>query len=214
LGKNARHAAIALLVTLGSVATPSAGPLRISSPSFAQDGVMPPELTCDGAGVNPELRFDGVPAGAKSLVVIAVDPDVPRSIKSDGRFLHWALWDLPPDTGRIAVGQRLRGLNESGPGGYVAACPPNGEHRYVFQLYALDTLIGNARISNEADLRRAMEGHVLDQAELVGRYTIRLFRIVRVVLPAIVLLIVIAVAYRVMARRRSSAAPKPLTPNL
>jgi phosphatidylethanolamine-binding protein (PEBP) family uncharacterized protein len=112
-----------------------AGELRITSPSFEQNAVMPPGLTCDGSG---------------------------------GQYLHWALWDLPPETTRIA-GQRLRGLNENGPGGYLPACPPNGEHRYVFQLCALDALIGNPRISNEADLRRAMEGHVLDQAELVGR---------------------------------------------
>jgi Raf kinase inhibitor-like YbhB/YbcL family protein len=203
LGKNSRHAAIAILALLARAAILSAGELRIDSPSFEQNAVLPPQFTCDGTGTSPALRFSGAPPGTRSLVLIVVDPDVPRSIKADGRYLHWALWDMAADRKEIIEGQRARGLNENGPGAYIPACPPNGEHRYVFQLYALNSAIGRAAISNEADLRRAMEGHVLDQAELVGRYTTRSFRIMRMVIGGIVLLIVVALVYRVVARRRS-----------
>jgi Raf kinase inhibitor-like YbhB/YbcL family protein len=203
LRKKARHAAIAgLLIAVGPTAT--AGELRITSPSFQQNAVIPPEFTCDGAGTSPALRFSGAPAAAKSLVLIVVDPDVPTAIKADGRYLHWALWGLSPDRTGIVEGQTARGLNENGPGGYIPACPPNGEHRYVFQLFAIDSIIGDAGIASEADLRRAMDGHILDQAELVGRYTTQMFRITRMVVIAVVLLVGLAVLYRVVVRRRTS----------
>jgi Raf kinase inhibitor-like YbhB/YbcL family protein len=208
LGKNIRPAAIALLVTLGSVATLAAGTLRISSPSFEQNAVVPPQFTCDGAGTSPPLQFNGAPPGTRSLVLIVVDPDVPRSIKPDGRFLHWAVWDLAATRKEFAEGQRALGLNENGPGGYIPACPPNGEHRYVFQLYAINSVIGKASISNEADLRRAMEGHILDQAELVGRYTTRAFRSLRMAAAGVVAIIALAVIYRVWSRRRALAASR------
>jgi Raf kinase inhibitor-like YbhB/YbcL family protein len=193
-----------LLVALASGVVATAGDLRITSPGFEQNAVMPPGPTCDGNGASPELQFHGVPAAAKSLVLIVVDPDVPRAIKSDGRYLHWALWDLPPDTTNLAGGQGRKGLNESGRGTYIAACPPNGEHRYVFQLFALDTTLGHASIASEADLRRGMEGHVLEQAELVGRYTTRAFRVVRVVL-VLIGAIVAAMAVRFVVLRRRAA---------
>jgi len=206
LGKNRRHAAIVImLVTAASAALSGAGELRITSPSFEQNAVIPSQFTCEGPGLNPALQFGGVPAAAKSLVLIVYDPDVPKAIKSDGRYLHWALWDLSPDTRGIVEGHRARGLNENGPGGYIPPCPPNGEHRYVFQLYALDTLLGDTRIAREADLRRAMEGHVLDQNELVGRYTTRMFRIVRFGLAVVALLVVFFVVRRVIAGRRAQA---------
>lgn len=207
MGTNTRHAAIgALLISVASNAI-AAGSLRISSPSFQQNETMPPEFTCDGEGTSPALRFSGAPAAAKSLVLIVVDPDVPRVIKADGRYLHWALWDLSPGRTEIVQGQRARGLNENGAGGYIPACPPNGEHRYLFQLFAIDSVLGDARFSGEADLRRAMEGHVLDQAELVGRYTTRSFRTMRMIVGSVVLLIVLALIYRIVARRRRSLPP-------
>jgi len=202
-----RHAAIAaLLISVASNAI-AAGSLRISSPSFQQNETMPPEFTCDGEGTSPALRFSGAPAAAKSLVLIVVDPDVPRAIKADGRYLHWALWDLSPGRTEIVQGQRARGLNDNGAGGYIPACPPNGEHRYVFQLFAIDSVLGDARFSGEADLRSAMEGHVLDQAELVGRYTTRSFRTMRMIVGAVVLLTVLALVYRVVTRRRRTMSP-------
>ena len=202
MGKNGRHAAIAvLLVTAASAALSGVGELRITSPSFEQNAVIPSQFTCDGPGMNPALRFGGIPGAAKSLVFIVYDPDVPKAIKSDGRYLHWALWDLSPDTPGIVERHRAQGLNENGPGGYIPPCPPNGEHRSVFQLYALDTRLGDTRIAREGDLRRAMEGHVLDQNELVGRYTTRMFRIVRFGLAVVALLVAFFVIRRLIARR-------------
>src|SRR5262249_55204974 len=149
VGKNACHAAITgLVLTLGSTAGLAApGTLRISSPSFQPDAALPASATCDGAGGMPELQIAGGPPAGKSLVLIVVDPDVPKAIKSDGRYLHWAVWDLPPDTGTLANLSGARSMNENGGGGYIPACPPNGEHRYVFQLFALDTRFGNTRIT-------------------------------------------------------------------
>ena len=134
-----------------------------------------------------------------------VDPDVPTSIKPDGRYLHWALWNLSASRTEIIEGQRALGLNENGPGDYLPPCPPNGEHRYVFQLYAIDFVIGNASISSEADLRRVMDGHILEQSELVGRYTVQSFRRTKNLVMAIGVLLGLYVSYRVWLRIRAAA---------
>jgi Raf kinase inhibitor-like YbhB/YbcL family protein len=194
LGKSAHHAAIAILMLM-TAASLSAGSLQIASPSFNQNEVLPEQFTCDGAGTSPALQFSGAPRGTRSLVLIVVDPDVSRSIKPDGRFLHWALWNLAANRTEIIEGQRALGLNENGPGDYLPPCPSNGEHRYLFQLYAIDYVIGNRRISNEADLRAAMEGHVLEHAELVGRYTIQSFRKERNIVVAVVSLLALIGIY-------------------
>ncbi len=142
---------------------------ELSSPAFGANQKIPAKYTCHGAGTSPPLQVTDVPASTMSMALIVYDPDVPRSIKSDGRYFHWGLWNLSPTTALIKE-SRGGGINETGSGGYVAPCPPNGEHRYIFQLFALDTSIGDATIANEADLRHAMQGHIIEQAELVGRY--------------------------------------------
>ena len=88
-----------------------AAALSVSSPAFQQNGSIPPAFTCDGAGKNPELQIGGVPAAAKSLALIVFDPDVPKAIKSDGRYLHWALWNLAP-TSAVIEESRGGGLSE------------------------------------------------------------------------------------------------------
>jgi Raf kinase inhibitor-like YbhB/YbcL family protein len=174
--------------------------MRISSPAFEHNALFPPKFTCDGAGTNPALQISGVPPAAKSLALIVFDPDVPRSIKTDGRYLHWALWNLAPDTAAIAEG-RGGGLSEGGGSGYVPACPPSGEHRYVFRLFALDRSLGTERIASEAALQRAMEGHVIEQAELVGRYTRGGSWLNFILLGAFALALVVIVSRFVAARR-------------
>jgi Raf kinase inhibitor-like YbhB/YbcL family protein len=169
--------------------------LSISSPGFQQNGLLPAAYTCDGAGTNPALRFGGVPPGTKSLALIVFDPDVPKYARTDGRFLHWMLWHLPADTAGIEEG-RGGGVSEGGRSGYVGACPPSGEHRYIFELFALDVGLGDVRIVSENELRRAMDGHVIAQAELVGRYTTRSSRILTIAL------IVFAMAAVVIVFRR------------
>jgi Raf kinase inhibitor-like YbhB/YbcL family protein len=194
LGKNFWHAGVATVLSIGS--------LQITSPSFNQNDVLPVQFTCDGEGKSPALRFSGAPRGTRSLVLTVVDPDVPTSSKADGRYLHWALWNLSANRTEIIEGQSALGLNENGPGGYIPPCPPNLEHRYIFQLYAIDFVIGNARISSEADLRRAMDGHILEQSELVGRYTVQSFRRTRNLLVAIGALFGLFVSYRAWLRIR------------
>lgn len=190
---------VALLMTAVSA---SARSLEISSPSFNQNEVLPAKFTCDGSGISPALQFSGAPRGTRSLVLIVVDPDVPRSIKPDGRFLQWALWNLAANRTEIIEGQRALGINDNGDGGYVAPCPTNGEHRYLFQLYAIDFVIGNARISSEADLRSTMDGHILDQSELVGRYTLQSFRDTRNLVVAIAVVLALFALYVVWRRVR------------
>ena len=175
--------------------------LSISSPSFQQNAALPEKFTCDGAGTNPALQFSGVPATAKSLALIVFDPDVPKMLKEDGRWLHWALWNLAPNAPGIAEGYG-GGLSEGGGAGYVPACPPNGEHRYIFQLFALDISLGDAKIARESELRRAMDGHILEQAELVGRYSSRTSRLFTTVGLAIVAVVVLVLVYRLTKRRR------------
>ena len=200
--RNARHAV--LVTVLMTAASASAGSLQISSPSFNQNDVIPAQFTCDGAGSSPALRFSGAPRGARSLVLIIVDPDVPKSIKPDGRYLHWALWNLSANRTEIIEGQRALGLNDNGPGNYIPPCPPYGEHRYLFQLYAIDYVIGSASISSEADLRRVMEGHILEQSELVGRYTVQSFRRTRNIIVAIAVLLALVVISRVWWRMQQA----------
>jgi Raf kinase inhibitor-like YbhB/YbcL family protein len=192
---------VGLLAAFSSVTADS---LQIESPSFKQGEVLPAEFTCDGAGASPALQFSGAPARTRSLVLIVVDPDVPKTINPDGRYLHWAVWDLAPGRTGIVAGQSARGLNQNGPGGYIPPCPPTGEHRYVFQLFAINSVLGDKAFSGEADLRRAMEGHVLDQAELVGRYKTRSFRSTEWKLGGLALMLGLAVLYRVVTSRLPS----------
>ena len=198
MGQHARY--VTFVTVLMTAMSASAGSLQITSPSFNQNEVIPAQFTCDGAGPSPALRFSGTPRGARSLVLIVVDPDVSTSVKPDGRYLHWALWNLSANRTEIIEGQRALGLNGNGPGGYIPPCPPYGEHRYLFQLYAIDFVIGNASISSEADLRRAMEGHVVEQAELVGRYSAQSYRRIRSLVVTIAVLLVLVVIYRVWPR--------------
>jgi len=187
-----------------TAASASTGSLQITSPSFNSNDVIPARFTCDGAGTSPALQFSGAPRGAKTLVLIVVDPDAPTSIKPDGRYLHWALWNLSPGRTEIIEDQRALGLNDNGPGGYIPPCPRFGEHRYLFQLYAINVVIRNASISSEGDLRRAMEGHILEQSELVGRYTAQSFRRTRNLVIAIVILLALVVMYRAWPRIRAA----------
>ena len=156
---------------LAAVVAMSAAGLQISSPAFQNNGVIPAKYTCDGAGTNPALQFGGVPAKAKSLALIVEDPDVPKNLKADGMFDHWVLWDIAPTAKGIAEGDGKGGMNETGTAGFMGPCPPDREHRYFFKLFALDTKLTGAKIAGKKDLEKAMDGHVLEKAELVGRYT-------------------------------------------
>jgi Raf kinase inhibitor-like YbhB/YbcL family protein len=134
----------------------------ITSPSFHANESIPPKFTCDGSSSNPELRFSGVPGSAKSLALIVFDPDVPKSIKVDGRYLHWAVWNLAPQTAAIPErdGRHQRERSD----GVRPPCPPGGAPLRVSTVRA--RYDAAQRGLSETDL----EGHVIEQAELVGRY--------------------------------------------
>jgi len=166
--KQAVGIAATLMLVLGS--SLSAATLQITSTAFPAGGAIPAKYTCDGAGPNPPLAFSGAPAKTQSLVLIVDDPDVPKSLMPSGVFDHWLIWDIAPTSKGFAEGEGKGGVNGMGQAGFMGPCPPDREHRYFFKLYALDVKLTGAKISNKKDLEEAMKGHVLEQAELMGRY--------------------------------------------
>ena len=148
--------------------------MEIKSPAFAHGDSIPPKYTCDGADVSPPLSFAGVPAGAKSLALIADDPDAPA-----GTWVHWVVWNIPAGAKSLEEGVPARealpngarqGINDFRRIGYGGPCPPSGTHRYFFKLYALDTMLDLPASTTKQDLEKGMQGHTLAQAELMGRY--------------------------------------------
>ena len=143
--------------------------MLITSPAFEQHQPIPQKYTCQGEDLSPPLQFQDAPAGTKSLALIMDDPDAPM-----GTFVHWVVWNLPPDTRQLSEGVKLKhqeGKNHFPKIGYGGPCPPPGKpHRYYFKLYALDTQVHLSDGSSKEQLLEAMEGHILGQAELVGTY--------------------------------------------
>lgn len=150
--------------------------LTLTSPAFSHNGEIPSKYTCEGDDISPPLQWSGVPAGAKSLVLIVDDPDAPDPAHPRMTWVHWVLYDIPPDTNGLpeAVSQlppgTREGLNDWKRTGYGGPCPPIGRHRYFHKLYALDTKLGDLGRPTKADVERAMKGHILEQAVLIGTY--------------------------------------------
>ena len=166
-----RQFATATALALAFGAAASAQSLTITSPAFQQGGQIPSKFTCDAgaAAVNPQLVFANVPAKAQSLVLVMDDPDVPKTLVPSGEFVHWLKWDIAPTSTGIAEGAGKDGINGVGKPGYMGPCPPDRSHRYFFKLYALDTkLTGDYK--NKAELLKAMEGHIIQNAELMANY--------------------------------------------
>ena len=150
-------------------------PLTLSSSAFADHGEIPKVHTCDGADTPPPLEWRGVPDGARSLALIVDDPDAPDPKAPKQTYVHWVLYDIPPTTTTLGPDDRLpagarEGVNDWKRPGYGGPCPPIGRHRYFFKLYALDTKLGDLSTPRKDALEKAMRGHVLEQAELVGTY--------------------------------------------
>ena len=147
--------------------------MQLISAAFAHNSTIPSEHTCDGDDMSPPLTISGVPAEAKSLVLIMDDPDVPKEIRADGTWDHWIIFNIPPDTHEIAEGVEPEGQHGTGTSNntnYHGPCPPGGEHRYFFKLYALDAELSLADGASKADVEQAMTGHILEQTELIGHY--------------------------------------------
>ncbi|MEY4747107.1 MAG: hypothetical protein RLZZ416_156 [Candidatus Parcubacteria bacterium] len=148
----------------------------LTSSAFAAGSAIPSPFTCDGENKSPSLSWAGVPEGARSLTLIMDDPDVPKQLKPDGVFDHWVLFNIPPSTTELAAGGTagMPGGNGAGKNGYTGPCPPAqyepSMHRYVFRLYALDTDLPLQEGASKSDVLKAMQGHVLGQAELIGMY--------------------------------------------
>ena len=150
--------------------------LKLTSTSFAQNGAIPTKYTCDGQDVSPPLAWTGVPANAKSLVLIIDDPDAPDPAAPKMTWVHWVLYNIPPSTSslpeaasRLPAGT-LQGLNDWQRTGYGGPCPPIGRHRYFHKLYALDTVLPELGNPSKAELEARIKGHVVAQTELVGTY--------------------------------------------
>lgn len=144
--------------------------MKITSPAFSEGASIPAVFTCQGQNINPELDFNDVPANTETLALIMDDPDAPM-----GTFVHWVLWNIPKEINKIpqsgVPAGAQEGSNGSGKRGYAGPCPPSGTHHYHFKLYALDTGLTLDPATGKAQLEQAMQGHILDQAELIGLYS-------------------------------------------
>lgn len=148
--------------------------MKLESSAFEANGMIPPKYTCDRENVSPPLRWDEPPVGTQSFALICDDPDAPM-----GTFVHWVLYDLPPETRQLPEAipataklpnGGIQGKNDFRKLGYGGPCPPSGTHRYFFKLYALDKKLALEPGASKAQLEKAMKNHILGTAELVGRY--------------------------------------------
>jgi len=148
--------------------------LKIKSSVFNEGEIIPQKYTCDGADISPPLAWDGAPVNTKSLALISDDPDAPM-----GTWVHWVIYNIPPavkelpenipPTKTLENGAQ-QGTNDFGKIGYGGPCPPRGIHRYYFKLYALDKVLDNEPGLTKAELLKVMEGHIVAQGQLMGRY--------------------------------------------
>jgi Raf kinase inhibitor-like YbhB/YbcL family protein len=166
-------AAAFLLAGKSGATTGAKTGLTLSSTAFTNGSRIPARYTCDGDNTSPPLSWSGIPSGTKSLALIVDDPDAPERT-----WVHWVLYNLPPDSAGVTQGAGMRdfppgtrkGINDWHRADYGGPCPPAGRHRYVHKLYALDTTLPDLGKADKAKLEKAMEGHVIGKSELTGMY--------------------------------------------
>lgn len=153
-------------------------PPTLTSSAFTSGSAIPQQYTCEGADLSPPLFWSGMPTGTKSFALIVDDPDAPDPAAPRMTWVHWVLYNLPPElrslpegaaTSALPDGTR-EGVNDWKRTGYGGPCPPIGRHRYFHKLYALDTVLPDLGHPTRSQLERAMQGHILAQAELIGTY--------------------------------------------
>jgi Raf kinase inhibitor-like YbhB/YbcL family protein len=152
--------------------------MQITSPAFPPAGEIPRKHTCEDRDVSPPLAWSDLPAGTKSLALIVDDPDAPDPRAPKMVWVHWILYNLPPEATGLAEAIEeknlpkgtLAGVSDFRRTAWGGPCPPIGRHRYFFKLYALDAALPDLRKPTKAQILKAMEGHVLAQAELIGTY--------------------------------------------
>lgn len=148
--------------------------MRISSTSFKEGEMIPSKYTCDGENISPQLSWTGAPENTKSFALISDDPDAPVGI-----WIHWVVYNIPasvneltekfPNDKKLEDGT-LQGITDFRKIGYGGPCPPSGTHRYYFKLYALDILLDKDAGLTKQELLKAMEGHIIAEAQLMGKY--------------------------------------------
>lgn len=143
--------------------------IEVTSTAFSPDGTIPSKYTCDGFGISPPLAWSGVPDEAQSVAILVDDPDAPGH-----PFLHWLIADVPTsvhelDEGGAPPREALVAESDAGTASYYGPCPPSGRHHYHFHVYALDTVLGR-RPEGRDDFLSAIDGHVIDEGELVATY--------------------------------------------
>ena len=149
--------------------------IQLTSAAFKEGGMIPEKYTCDGEDISPPLQWSGIPDGTQSIALICDDPDAPM-----GTWVHWVLFNIPADTkelpenippDRILENGAKHGMSDFRRLGYGGPCPPGGTHRYFFKIYALDIEIGLEPGATKPELLNAMEGHILDEGQLMGKYS-------------------------------------------
>ena len=152
--------------------------MKLTSQDFRDQGEIPMKHTCQGEDVSPGMAWSDVPEGTKSLALIVDDPDAPDPASPKMTWVHWVLYNIPVAARSLPQGVKEKdlpkgtsqGLNDWKKTGYGGPCPPIGRHRYFHKLYALDAVLPDLKKPTKAQLEKAMEGHVLSKAELVGLY--------------------------------------------
>jgi Raf kinase inhibitor-like YbhB/YbcL family protein len=152
--------------------------MKLTSQNFVNQGEIPKTHTCDGEDISPALTWADAPEKTKSFALIVDDPDAPDPAAPRMTWVHWILYNIPATADSLAQGVlskdlpqgTLEGMNDWKKTGYGGPCPPIGKHRYFHKLYALDIVLPDLGFPLKAKLEKAMEGHVLSQAELVGLY--------------------------------------------
>lgn len=166
--QNRRQVSIISSVSINSEESLTPSTMKISSNAFENNAQIPSKYTCDAENINPPLMISDIPADAKTLALLVDDPDAPV-----GDWVHWIAWNIPPTTTEITENSAplgIQGTTDFGKPGWGGPCPPFGTHRYFFKIYALNTELNLPASAKKADLLKAIEGHILDQAELIGLY--------------------------------------------
>lgn len=143
------------------------GKLKVTSPAFEKNSMIPEKYSCDGDDTNPPLHIEGIPSGTRSLAIVIHDPDAQFS----GGFTHWVAWDIEP---RADIPENFKGatvgINSYIKHNYKGMCPPAGPHRYHFYVYALDKMMKLDLNTDKDGLEEKMAGHILAEGELMGKY--------------------------------------------
>ena len=152
--------------------------VALTSAAFTPNGSIPKQYTCEGRDISVPLAWKDLPAGTRSLALIVDDPDAPDPAAPQQTWVHWVIYNIPPQSGGLKEGMKTTelpkgardGLNDWQRAGYGGPCPPVGRHRYFHKLYALDVVLPDLKRPTKAQLEKAMQGHIIGKFELIGTY--------------------------------------------